>query len=103
MAITEEKLLASGFTSSDIKTLQKYLSEGSLSLDIVISDLSKRFKAALLLTSFLTAIYLIMLSTASKENIISMGIAMLIALLIIWLFQPPFLSYKAWKFKRNIY
>lgn len=100
MAITEEKLLASGFTSSDLQALRKYIIKDTLSLDMVISDLSKRFNAALLLTIFLAAAYLIVFSTASKENVISMSIAMLIALFIIWFFQPPFLSYKAWKFKK---
>lgn len=101
MTITEEKLLAAGFTSSDLQTLRKYIIKDTLSLDIVISDLSKRFNAALLLTLLLAAAYLIVFSIASKENVISMGIAMLIALFIIWFFQPPYLSYKAWKFKRK--
>ncbi|HAG2882661.1 TPA: hypothetical protein G8051_004732 [Salmonella enterica] len=101
MAITEEKLLASGFTSSEIQTLRKYIIKGTLSLDMVISDLSKRFNAALLLTLLLAAVYLIIFSVASKENVISMGIAMAIALLIIWFFQPPLLSYKAWKFQKK--
>lgn len=101
MAITEEKLLASGFTSSDLQRLHKYIIKGTLSLDMVVSDLSKRFNAALLLTLFLAAVYLIVFFVASKENVISLGVAMIIALLIIWFFQPPFLSYKAWKFKKK--
>lgn len=101
MAITEEKLLASGFTLSDLKTLRKYIIKNTLSLEMVISDLSKRFNAALLLSLLLAVAYLIVFSTQSKENVISMGIAMLIALFVIWFFQPPFLSYKAWKFKKK--
>jgi len=100
MAITEEKLLESGFTPADVQKLRKYIIKGELPLDMVISDLSKRFKAALLLTLFLIIVYLIVCSVASRENIISLGIAMGIALLIIWFFQPPLLAYKAWRLKR---
>ena len=64
-------------------------------------DLAKRFKAALLLTLLLAVVYLIALFVASKENVISLGIAMLIALLIIWFFQPPLLAWKAWKIKKK--
>ncbi|MBO1811544.1 hypothetical protein J4G53_25265 [Serratia ureilytica] len=101
MVITEEKLLASGFTPADVQKLRKYIIKGELPLDMVISDLSKRFKAALLLTPFLIIVYLIACSVASKENIISLGVAMGIALLIIWFFQPPLLAYKAWRLKRK--
>ena len=101
MTITEEKLLASGFTSSDLQKLRKYIIKDTLSLDMVISDLSRRFHSAILLTILLAAVYLIVFCIASKENVISMGIAMLIGLFIIWFFQPPLLSYKAWKFKKK--
>lgn len=47
MSITEAKLLASGFTSSDLQKLRKYITKDALSLDMVISDLSRRFNAAL--------------------------------------------------------
>ncbi|HAS0831814.1 MULTISPECIES: hypothetical protein [Enterobacter] len=105
MSITEAKLLASGFTSSDLQKLRKYITKDALSLDMVISevisDLSRRFNAALLLTILLAAVYLIVLIIASRENVVSTGVAMLIALFIIWFFQPPFLSYKAWKIKKK--
>ncbi|HEG1828959.1 TPA: hypothetical protein SCR59_003609 [Enterobacter cloacae] len=73
----------------------------ALSLGMVLSDLSRRFNAALLLTILLAAAYLIVLIIASRENVVSTGVAMLIALFIIWFFQPPFLSYKAWKIKKK--
>lgn len=53
MSITEAKLLASGFTPSDLQKLRKYITKDALSLDII------------------------------------------------WFFQPPFLSYKAWKIKKK--
>ncbi|WP_297203624.1 hypothetical protein [uncultured Pluralibacter sp.] len=102
MTITEEKLLALGFTPADLQSLHRYSVKGVLSLEMVISDLAKRFNAALLLTFFLAAVYLLTFFIASTENVISLGIAMLIALLIIWFFQPPLLSYKAWKAKRKL-
>ncbi|QCC92211.1 hypothetical protein E7735_15275 [Enterobacter cloacae] len=101
MSITEAKLLASGFTSSELQKLRKYITKDALSLDMVLSDLSRRFNAALLLTILLAAVYLIVLIIASRENVVSTGVAMLIALFIIWFFQPPFLSYKAWKIKKK--
>lgn len=101
MSITEAKLLASGFTSSDLQKLRKYITKDALSLDMVISDLSRRFNAALLLTILLVAVYLIVIIIASRENVVSTGVAMLIALFIICFLQPPFLSYKAWKIKKK--
>lgn len=68
MSITEAKLLASGFTSSDLQKLRKYITKDALSLDMVIFDLSRRFNAALLLTILLAAVYLIVLIIASREK-----------------------------------
>ncbi|EMH4163890.1 hypothetical protein RJ498_003188 [Pluralibacter gergoviae] len=101
MTITEGRLLASGFTPADLRYLRKHCIKDVLSLERVILDLAKRFKAALLLTLLLAAVYLIALFVASRENVISLGIAMLIALLIIWFFQPPLLAWKAWKIKKK--
>jgi hypothetical protein len=101
MAINEQTLLNSGFTQKDVIKLNKYQRNNELTLNSVIIDLSKRFQSALLLTTGLLLIYIITLFIASQENIISMGIALLIALAITWFFQSPVLAWKSWQFHKK--
>lgn len=101
MTINEQTLLNSGFTQKDVLKLNRYQKNNQLTLDKVISDLSKRFQSALLLTSGLLLVYIITLFIASRENIISMGIALLVALAITWFFQPPVLAWKSWQFRKK--
>ncbi|WP_034949236.1 hypothetical protein [Erwinia oleae] len=102
MNISEEKLLRSGFTGAELQKLRRYLVKNELTLDMVINDLSKRFQAAFWLTVGILVVYTVTLFLASKENIISLGIALLVALLITWFFQPPVLAYKSWAFRRKM-
>ncbi len=102
MKVSEEKLLQSGFTGAELQKLKRYLVKDELSLAMVINDLSKRFLAALWLTVGIILVYIVTLFVASKENIISLGIALLVALLITWFFQPPVLAYKSWAFRRKM-
>lgn len=101
MAINEEKLLQSGFTPSDLQKLKRYLVKNELTLDMVVSDLSRRFQAAILLTAGIMAIFIAILFLASKENVISSGIAIFFVLLIVWFFQPPVLAWKSWNFRKK--
>ncbi|GAA3612370.1 hypothetical protein GCM10023078_44110 [Gibbsiella greigii] len=101
MIVSEEALLKSGFTHTDLKKLKNYLIKNELTLDLVIGDLSKRFQAAIGLTAAILVAYAFVLTMASRENVISVGIALLVALAIIWFFQPPILAYKAWTFRRK--
>lgn len=102
MNISEEKLLQSGFSDAELQKLRRYLVKNELTLDRVINDLSKRFQAAFWLTAGIILLYTVTLFLASKENIISSGIALLVALLITWFFQPPVLAYKSWAFRRKM-
>lgn len=101
MIVSEEALLRSGFTHTDLKKLKNYLIKDELTLDIVIGDLSKRFQAVIGLIATILVVYALVLTLASRENVISVGIALLVALVIIWFFQPPILAYKAWIFRRK--
>lgn len=101
MAIKEETLLKSGFTKRDVLKLNRYRKNNDLTLDNVIIDLAKRFKSALLVTSGLVLVYIITLLFAARENIISMGVALLVALVITWFFQPPVLAWKSWQFRKK--
>ncbi|CNI89635.1 hypothetical protein ACTZGB_11990 [Yersinia bercovieri] len=101
MSINEAELLQAGFTSADLQKLRKYIIKDELTLSMVISDLSKRFQAALMLTVGVIITFILTLFMASLDGIISMGIALLAGLVIIWILQPPVLSYKSWIFKKN--
>ncbi|MEG3130352.1 hypothetical protein SC171_22195 [Pantoea cypripedii] len=101
MKISEEQLLQSGFTCNDLQKLKRYLVKKELTLDMVVSDLSRRFQAAVCLTIGIVAIFIAILLLASRENIISTGIAMIFALLVVWFFQPPILAWKSWCFRKK--
>jgi hypothetical protein len=102
MSINEDELLQAGFTPEDLQKLKKYIIKDELTLGMVIGDLSKRFQAALILTFGIIVIFILTLFLASQEGIISMGIALLAGLVIIWVLQPPVLSYKSWIFRKKI-
>ena len=102
MNVSEEKLLQSGFSDAELQKLRCYLVKNELTLDKVINELSKRFQAAFWLTVGMLLLYTVTLFFASKENIISLGIALLVALLITWFFQPPVLAYKSWAFRKKM-
>lgn len=103
MAITEEALLRSGFTKEELQNLKRYVDTQRSTLDILLPALSNRFKGSVLLSLVLTVLFILAVCFASRENIISSGVAVLFIFGIFCWMTPLKLAYKAWRFKRDYY
>lgn len=101
MAITEEALLKSGFTKEELQKLKPYVDTQRSTLDILLPALSNRFKGTVILSVVLTVLFILAICFASRENIISSGIAVLFIFGIFCWMTPLKLAYKAWRLKRN--
>ncbi|MBT1715867.1 hypothetical protein KK116_16555 [Enterobacter dykesii] len=103
MAITEEALLKSGFTQEELQKLKRYVDTQRSTLDILLPALSNRFKGTVILSVVLTVLFILAVCFASRENIISSGVAVLFIFGIFCWMTPLKLTYKAWRFKRGSY
>jgi len=103
MAITEETLLRSGFTKEELQKLKRYVDTQSTTLDILLPVLSNRFKGTFILSIVLTVLFILAVCFASRENIISSGVAVLFIFGIFCWMTPLKLTYKAWRFTRDYY
>lgn len=103
MAITEEALLKSGFTKEELQKLNRYVDTQRSTLDILLPALSNRFKGTVILSVVLTVLFILAVCFASRENIISSGVAVLFIFGIFCWMTPLKLTYKAWRFKRDYY
>lgn len=101
MAITEEALLKSGFTKEELQKLNRYVDTQRSTLDILLPALSNRFKGTVILSVVLTVLFILAVCFASRENIISSGVAVLFIFGIFCWMTPLKLAYKAWRLKRN--
>ena len=64
-------------------------------------SLGKRFIMVLFLTAVVALIFLALLFFAEHYNIVSGGISLFIVLVIVWFFQPPVITYKAWRYRKK--
>ncbi|HDT6030524.1 TPA: hypothetical protein QHD00_005334 [Enterobacter cloacae subsp. cloacae] len=101
MDVTEEALLNSGFTRSDLQKIKNNIESYGGTLGEAIQDLANRFRVVLWITSSCLLVFIILVLFSSKENIISGGISILITVFIVTFIQPPVLSYKSWHFWRK--
>ena len=100
MAINENDLLKAGFTSKDIVRIQSTLSHNGGTLDELLTTLSNRFRAATWITSALALVYLFTVVAGNRTHILTGGLAILVALLIVWGAIPVSLSRKARRFRK---
>lgn len=103
LAISEEALLRSGFTQEELQKLKRYVDTQRSTLDILLPALSNRFKGIVILSVVLTVLFILAVCFASRENIISSGVAALFIFGIFCWMTPLKLTYKAWRFKKDYY
>lgn len=96
----ETQLLESGFTVKELAYLNRNISRYGSSLLEVVLELGKRFIMVLFLTAVVALIFLALLF-AEHYNIVSGGISLFIVLVIVWFFQPPVITYKAWRYRKK--
>ena len=100
MAINENDLRNAGFTSKDIVRLHSAIANHGGTLEELLTTLSNRFRAATWITTAMTLAYIGTVMTGSRTHILTGGIAILIALVIVWCSIPVSLSRKARLFRK---
>lgn len=101
MDVTEEALLSSGFTQSDLQNIKNNVENYGGTLGEAIQDLANRFRGILWITSSCLMVFILLVLFAAKETVVGGGISILIAIVIVLFIQPPVLSYKSWRFWRK--
>ena len=101
MKVTDEALLRSGFTPSDLQKIKNNVESYGGTLGEAIQDLANRFRVVLWITSACLMVFIILVLFSAKETVVGGGISILIAIVIVAFIQPPVLSYKSWRFWRK--
>lgn len=101
MDVTEDALLRSGFTQSDVQKIKNNVESYGGTLGEAIQDLANRFRVVLWIASACLMVFIILVLFSAKETVVGGGISILIAIVIVAFIQPPVLSYKSWRFWRK--
>ncbi|HFD0318183.1 hypothetical protein PTR28_11845 [Serratia marcescens] len=101
MAITEKALSKSGFTTKDIQKLRNNSVNYGSTIDVIVSDLAKRFLVNVWVTFGVVLVCQIALILGSVDSALSGVFAGLIFLAIGWLTVPAGLTYKSWRFRKR--
>ena len=101
MAITEEALSKSGFTAKDIQKLRNNSANYGSALDVIVSDLARRFLVNVWVTFGVIFVCLIALIMGSVDSALSGVFAGLFVLAIGWFTVPAGLAYKSWRFRKQ--
>ncbi|HED2521380.1 TPA: hypothetical protein R4Y92_005349 [Klebsiella aerogenes] len=101
MKVTDEALLHSGFTPSDLQKIKNNIESYGGTLGEAIQDLANRFRVILWITSSCLMVFIILALFSAKETVVGSGISILIAIVIVLFIQPLVLSYKSWRFLRK--
>ncbi|MCC4568709.1 hypothetical protein [Enterobacter hormaechei] len=100
MNVTDDALLRSGFTQSDLQKIKNNLESYGGTLGHAIRDLARRFILVMWVVSSCLAIFLFLVIFASNESIFSGAIGLSCGVAVAIFIQPPMLAYKSWKFWR---
>ncbi|MBO1811589.1 hypothetical protein J4G53_25525 [Serratia ureilytica] len=98
MSISEEQLLASGFTPADMKKIKNNLASYGGTLGEAIHDLANRFRVILWIFYGCLALIAWLIISGDIDNIISGSIGLAVTMFIVVFINPPVLSYKSWVF-----
>lgn len=101
MAITEDALIRAGFTQEELQKLKRYADSQRSTLDILLPALSNSFKGTVILSVILMVLFILAVCFASRENVISLGVAVLFIFVIFCWVMPLKLAYKAWRLIRG--
>lgn len=98
MKVSEEALLQSGFTHTELKKIKDNIEIYGGTLDEAIHDLSNRFRVLLWIVSGCVCVFLFLLLFSSEAMIVGGGFSLLITIVIVAFIQPPILAYKSWRY-----
>lgn len=101
MNVTDEALLRSGFTLSDLQKIKNNVERYGGTLEEAIYDLARRFNTLLWVASACFTILIILVVFSSPLKALAWGLAIIIGVSIMTLAQPPVLSYKSWRYRKS--
>ena len=102
MEVNEEKLLASGFSHTDLQKLKSNAQNFGGTLDEVIQDLEKRFNVTKWITIIAFIILILTSVLSTKNNTLSLALSLVVGLPLVWYLTPAKLAFKAWRYKQTI-
>jgi hypothetical protein len=100
MDVTDEALLSSGFTPSDLKKIKNNVESYGGTLGNAIRDLARRFILAVWVVSGCLAVFIFLVMFASEQSVFSGAIGLSCGAAVAIFIQPPVLAYKSWRFCR---
>nr|WP_145571639.1 hypothetical protein [Yersinia bercovieri] len=101
MRTSEEALLRSGFSHTDLQKIKNNVESYGGTLEEAIQDLANRFKIVLWIFFGCMTMFIWVVFSSDRAYITSAGIGLLITMLIVIFCQPPIISYKSWRYWRK--
>lgn len=99
MKVSEEALLRSGFSYSDLQKVKNNMENFGGTLEEIVHDLAKRFTIAKWITIVAFAILLFTSILSTKNNTFSLAFSLIVGLPLVWYLTPARLAFKAWRYK----
>ena len=100
MKASEDELLKSGFSSSDIQKIKSNTENYGGTIGDTIQDLANRFVIAIFVVAGCLAVFLLLVLFGSAESLFSGSIGLLCGIAVAIFVQSPVLAYKSWRYKR---
>ncbi|WP_367143709.1 hypothetical protein [Pantoea stewartii] len=97
----EEMLAKEGFTPQEVSVIRQHAEKGGYPYPWLLSQLKKRFIAAIILIAILLAGLIYTIHSGTQENLFSYSITLVAGSTILYNFIPFKLAYKAFKFLRK--
>ncbi|QGF26200.1 hypothetical protein EE896_04790 [Pantoea eucalypti] len=97
----EEMLLKEGFTQKEVSVIRQHADKNGYPYPWLLSQLKKRFIAAMILIAILLAGLIYTIRSGTQENLVSYSITLLAGFTILYIFIPLKPAHKAFKFLRK--
>lgn len=102
MNVTDEDLLRSGFTLSDLQKIKNNVERYGGTPEEAVYDLARRFNTLLWVISVCFMFLIVLVVFSSTVKALAWGLAIIVGVSIMTLAQPPVLSYKSWRYRKII-
>lgn len=102
MNVTDEALLRSGFTPSDLQKIKNNVESYGGTLEEAIKDLARRFSTLIWVSGVCIVVLLLLVVFSSSIRVLAWGLAITVGITIMSFAQPPILSYKSWRYRKMI-
>lgn len=101
MKVTDEALLRSGFTQTELEKLKSNNEKYGGTLGEAVNDLARRFVTLFGVVSMCVFILLLLVVFSSPDKAMAWGLAMILGIAIMFFAQPLIISYKSWRYRKT--